>query len=137
MEMVVSLSPLSRMSSLLAVKKGDLTLPTDIADILHNIGLRLLNFNLLPECNGAIARTFWQYVHSPNRNGLLTAIDTLLRNNENDEKILTQNKISTATGNRKEPRFFEILTDENKDLFRLYLSSCEALEYLTGMDPGP
>ena len=123
---VIHLSPLSRMSSLLATRKGDLTLPTIISIILQDLGLKLIDFSLLPVTDGVVARTFWEYVHAPNRSGLLVALDAVLRNNDL-KNFNHEETIGMARSNSEIS-----LTSEQRELFRLYLSSCEPVDSLTG-----
>jgi hypothetical protein len=113
----VSVSPLSRMFSLLAAKKGDLALHNDVASALQVLGVRLVDPYILG--TGTLARTFWQYVHSPNRSGVLAALDAVIRN---------QNIKNTEVA-----PFKDLLTISQKILFRAYLSSCEPVEYLSGI----
>jgi hypothetical protein len=113
----VSVSPLSRMFSLLAAKKGDLALHDDVASALQVLGVRLVDPYIIG--TGTLARTFWQYVHSPNRSGVLAALDAVIR---------TQNIKNTEVA-----PFRDLLTSEQKLLFRAYLSTCEPVEYLSGI----
>ena len=113
----VSVSPLSRMFSLLAAKKGDLSLQDDVASALQVLGVRLVDPYIL--ATGTLARTFWQYVHSPNRSGVLAALDAVMR---------TQNIKNTEVA-----PFRDLLTIPQKILFRAYLSTCEPVEYLSGI----
>ena len=113
----VSVSPLSRMFSLLAAKKGDLALHDDVASVLQVLGVRLVDPYIIG--TGTLARTFWQYVHSPNRSGVLAALDAVIR---------TQNIKNTEVA-----PFRDLLTSVQKLLFRAYLSTCEPVEYLSGI----
>ena len=120
----VHMSPLSRMFSLLADNKDDFTLPSKISSIIQKTGVRLVDFSLLsaPSSLGT-SRTFWEYVQSPHRSGILEAIDAAMRN----QSIFGGNNVSTgSTGSAWN------LTGDEREVLRQYLSSCEPVQSLSG-----
>ena len=120
----VHMSPLSRMFSLLADNKDDFTLPSKISSIIQKTGVRLVDFSLLsaPSSLGT-SRTFWEYVQSPHRSGILEAIDAAMRN----QSILGGNNGSTgSTGSVWN------LSGDEREVLRQHLSSCEPVQSLSG-----
>jgi len=66
---------------------------------------------------------FWEYVLSPTRSGVLSALDCALRDS---------NSTSTSGSNAKR-NVFDALSAQQKDTLRLYIATVEPLRQLTGM----
>ena len=60
---------------------------------------------------------FWEYVLSPTRSGVLTALDCVLRDSNN----------SSAKSS-----MFDALSAQQKDALRLYIATSEPVRQLTG-----
>ena len=123
------MSPLSRMFSLLADKKDDFTLPSAISSILQKTGVRLVDFSLLSSPSSPSAstsRTFWEYVQSPHRSGILEAIGAAMRN---------QSVIKGHDGSTGSTGIVWNLTGNEREVLRQHLSSCEPVQSLSGRGP--
>ena len=126
---LVHMSPLSRMFSLLADKKDDFTLPSAISSILQKTGVRLVDFSLLSSPSSPSAstsRTFWEYVQSPHRSGILEAIGAAMRN---------QSVIKGHDGSTGSTGIVWNLTGNEREVLRQHLSSCEPVQSLSGRGP--
>ena len=125
---VLRMCPLSRMFSLLAGKRGDVILTDQVSDLLLCLGVRIVDSSILGNTDSATS-VFWQYVHSPNRTGVLTAVDTVMRNKNREV-------LSGTTANVVLHKFPPLccvgLSATQKESLKLYLSTCEPLQQLSG-----
>ncbi len=67
---------------------------------------------------------FWEYVLSPTRSGVLSALDCVLRDNSNG---------TSTSGSGAKSSVFDALSAQQKDALRLYVATVEPLRQLTGM----
>lgn len=127
---LVHMSPLSRMFSLLADKKDDFTLPNAISSILQKTGVRLVDFSLLSSPSSvstSTSRTFWEYVQSPHRSGILEAVGAAMRN---------QSVVKGHDGSTGSTGCVWNLTGNEREVLRQHLSSCEPVQSLSGRELG-
>lgn len=120
-ENFVAWYPLSKLSNLLASQKSKddaLNLSTDMINIVRKVGIPLLEMAVFTEVEDVqtLPKVFWDYIHGPNRVGILDAFGYLLR----------------ASGKDISEKFQSLLTLEDKNALRLYLSEGASSD-LTGI----
>ena len=107
-----SFLPLSKMSNLIVECKGDVKLSSMMQNILRLIGVNIVDSLALPD-KGSMPSVFWQYVNGPSRSGILSALDSITRNN---------------------PTAFQRLSTEQKDHLRLHIASCEPVKHISDIE---
>lgn len=129
-EINLNLSPLSRTSALMGANRGDLSVPEDIKGILQAIGVKILNPLLLSNHNVATVQSFWEYVYSPSRAGILGVIDAAVRSH----KIRAQEKGGSNLTVDILVSPMESLSGVQRERLRMYLVSCESVSALSESD---
>jgi hypothetical protein len=113
-EPTIHLSPLSRMHGLLVGEKAELVLSQNIQSILRILGVRVVDSAAMGlSDSGLLAKTYWQYVQSPSRSGVIAAIDSTLRA-------------------AKSIRSADHLSVVQREELRVHMASCEPVRGLTG-----
>lgn len=87
---------------------------------------------LLPQ-GAAMPAVFWEYVLSPTRSGVLTALDFVLRTSSSSTTT------STASSGGKVPAgggaaVFDQLNAVQREALRHYLATAEPVKHLSGMN---
>jgi hypothetical protein len=127
-ELTLTLSPLSRMSALFAARRGDVSIPEGVRDLLQSIGVRVVDPVLLSNSeSGSIVQTFWEYVYSPSRTGLLAVIDSVMRTNS-----INKSSKSGSVAGIDSALSIDLLDAAQREDLRLYLTSCEPISNMIG-----
>jgi hypothetical protein len=129
-EITLNLSPLSRTSALMGAHRGDLSIPEDIKGILQAIGVKILNPLVLSNHNVAIVQSFWEYVYSPSRSGMLAVIDAAIRT----YKINAQGKAGSLLSVDTVKTPIDTLNAVQRERLRMYIVSCESVNTLSESD---
>jgi hypothetical protein len=104
-------SPLSRVSNLMSAYKQDAFMCDNMIEILMILGVNFIDV-VVHEMQ-PMSNEFWSYVHSPNRSGVLSALNFI-------ERDLNMHKFSQ-------------LTVEQREELRTFISTCEPVKQIDGI----
>jgi hypothetical protein len=74
------LLPLSRLSNIISQQRADVTVPSNILDILEILGGHILDPTFIS--SPSMPQNFWDYVASSSRSGVLSILESLCRQNK-------------------------------------------------------
>jgi hypothetical protein len=115
------LLPLSRMSTMIAQQRAEVSLPEDILLILEVLGGNIID-NSRIKFSG-MPQVFWDYVHTASRGGVLAILESLLRQN-------WKNMQDKSSSNKRD--IFESLAPQQRHELFSFLASSEQVGSLTG-----
>jgi hypothetical protein len=125
------LLPLSRMSHCIVQHRAEAKLPEEIVTILESLGAHVVDEGLLGSSSllSSIPHLFWDYVHSPSRQGVLSLLSLLLRASNQPN--------STIRGDRHQSDgpvddMFDSLTPDQREQLLCYLAESEQISTLSG-----
>lgn len=104
-----SILPFSRISNVISATRGEMVLPAAILTTLSALGVFILDCDRIQEVSRMPA-IFWEYIHSPSRTGILSALDISLRNND---------------------RIFSQVASNDIGLLFTFIVECEPLHHMT------
>jgi hypothetical protein len=104
------LLPLSRLSNIISQQRADVTVPSNILDILENLGGHILDPTFISA--PSMPQNFWEYIASSSRSGVLSILDSLCR--------------------QKKSKIDSLSLRQRCDLFS-FLSTSEPVTTMTGM----
>ena len=116
------LLPLSRLSNLIASSRGDKKMSTELIQILQQIGgVHIVS----PVVDSSLScPVFWEYIHSPNRSGIISSFGFSLR------EVATKYAGDKKRGSSS---LFGSLTALQRDLLRAYFATEGPTSNLTGL----
>lgn len=120
------LLPLSRMSHCIAHRRAEASCSEELFVILEILGAHVVDDSIITEVSSAMPQLFWDYVHSPVRQGVLALLDLLQR---------SATKASAGGGNLSNApvgNVFESLSVIQRDQLLTYIAESEQISTLTG-----
>jgi hypothetical protein len=122
------LLPVSRMSHCIALQRAEAKLSDEMISILQTLGARVVDETVVGSLVSSMSQVFWDYVHSPVRQGVLTLLDLLLRSSKQKQERGGEQK----SGGRNDSDVFESLSVEQRDQLLSYIAESEQISTLTG-----
>ena len=116
------LLPLSRMSHCIAHQRAEAKVPVEIISILEALGAHVVDESVITQVSAAMPHLFWDYVHSPVRQGVLALLDLLLRSSRKG------NTDSSLPGED----IFDCLNMDQRDRLLSYIAESEQISTLSG-----
>jgi hypothetical protein len=118
------LLPLSRMSHCIVQQRAEAKIPDDIVTILELLGAHVVDETVISNISASMPHVFWDYVHSPVRQGVLALLDLLQRSHAQERhKDLPEHPPGDM---------FESVAVEQRDVLLSYLAESEQISTLTG-----
>ena len=115
------LLPLSRLSNLIASSRGDKKMSVELIQILQQIGgVHIVS----PIVDSSLScHVLWEYIHSPNRSGIISALGFSVRE-----------EASKYAGDKQQgaSSLFGSLTALQRDLLRVYFATEGPISHLSG-----
>ena len=108
--------PLSKLAHLLVPRRSnkEAGLSSDLVTILETVGINIVETSLFTDV-GALPEIFWSNVNTPTREGVLAAIERLIREKDPQKSDATVTKL------------FAALSSDQKETLRLFLSEGNVL----------
>ena len=106
------LLPLSRLFDVIAPQRGDTAIPVGVLEILVKLGAHVLDEEALDTTH--MPQVFWEYVHSSSRKGVLSVLESLLRQKSRVEA-------------------FDALTSAQREELFSYIACADSTSVLTGI----